>query len=118
MELTAAQLDRARGVLVATAPGDALGAGYEFSPPPPGGACGLGCHAIRRAVLTGALDARAGLEPLRKGSRRVWARRLEEAERAAPRDFTRNGWVVEALQAAWCAIAATPVPAGAAREER
>src|SRR5258708_9072196 len=86
--------------------------------PEAGEACVLWCHAIRHAVLTGDLDARAGLEPLRNGSRRVWAQRLEEAERAAPRDFTRNGWVVEALQAAWCAIAATPVPAGAAREER
>jgi ADP-ribosylglycohydrolase len=33
MNLTAAQLDRARGVLLATAAGDALGAGYEFGPP-------------------------------------------------------------------------------------
>jgi ADP-ribosylglycohydrolase len=40
-----------------------------------------------------------------------WAPRLADAERAQPRDFTRNGWVVEALQAAWCAIATTPIPA-------
>src|SRR5712691_8718231 len=33
MELTSAQLDRARGVLLGTAAGDALGAGYEFGPP-------------------------------------------------------------------------------------
>lgn len=33
MFLTAAQLDRARGVLLATAAGDALGAHYEFGPP-------------------------------------------------------------------------------------
>lgn len=32
MKLTTAQLDRAAGVLVATAVGDALGAGYEFGP--------------------------------------------------------------------------------------
>jgi ADP-ribosylglycohydrolase len=86
--------------------------------PEAGEACVLWCHAIRHAVLTGDLDARAGLEPLRNGSRRVWAQRLEEAERARPRDFTRNGWVAEALQAAWCAIAVTPVPAGGARQER
>src|SRR5579871_383155 len=37
VDLTDAQLDRARGVLLATAAGDALGAGYEFGPPlPPG----------------------------------------------------------------------------------
>ena len=33
MRLTAAQRDRACGVLLATAAGDALGAGYEFGPP-------------------------------------------------------------------------------------
>jgi ADP-ribosyl-[dinitrogen reductase] hydrolase len=33
MKLDAAQLDRARGVLLATAAGDALGAPYEFQPP-------------------------------------------------------------------------------------
>ena len=73
-------------------------------------ACVLWCHAIRHAVRTGDLDARAGLEHLPARSRGTWERRLEEAERARPADFTRNGWVVEALQAAWCAIATTPVP--------
>ena len=33
MKLTIAQLDRAVGVLLATAAGDALGAAYEFGPP-------------------------------------------------------------------------------------
>ena len=33
MTLTAAQRDRACGVLLGTAAGDALGAGYEFGPP-------------------------------------------------------------------------------------
>src|SRR5919206_3892041 len=33
MELTRAQRDRASGVLLALAAGDALGAGYEFGPP-------------------------------------------------------------------------------------
>src|SRR5260370_1865876 len=80
-----------------------------------GEACVLWCHAIRHAVLPGDRDARAGLAPLRNGSRRAWAQRLEEAEQARPGDFARNGWVVEALQAAWSAIAATPAPAGAAR---
>ncbi|RIJ78408.1 ADP-ribosylglycohydrolase family protein [Nakamurella silvestris] len=36
MNLTAAQLDRATGVLLASACGDALGAGYEFTYPAPG----------------------------------------------------------------------------------
>ena len=38
MDLTTTQLDRACGVLLAAAAGDALGAGYEFGPPLPPGA--------------------------------------------------------------------------------
>ena len=75
-----------------------------------GEACVLWCHAIRHAVLTGDLDARAGLGRLPGPARDRWAQRLADAERAQPRDFSRNGWVVEALQAAWCSIATTPVP--------
>lgn len=78
--------------------------------PEAGEACVLWCHAIRHAVLTGTLDARVGLDRLPGPSRVRWEGRLEEAESARPQDFTRNGWVVEALQAAWCAIATTPVP--------
>jgi len=78
--------------------------------PEAGQACALWCHAIRHAVLAGDLDARAGLEWLPGPSRARWADRLKEAEHARTRDFTRNGWVVEALRAAWCAIATTPVP--------
>ena len=33
-----------------------------------------------------------------------WGARLYAAEGSAPQDFSRNGWVVEALQTAWCAI--------------
>ena len=73
-------------------------------------ACVLWCHAIRHAVLTGDLDARAGLERLPGSSRARWAQRLGDAERSRPRDFTRNGWVVEALRASWRAIATTLVP--------
>ena len=78
--------------------------------PEAGEACVLWCHAIRHAVLTGRLDARAGLQQLPGPGRVRWAERLNEAEHARTSDFTRNGWVAEALQAAWCAIAATPVP--------
>jgi ADP-ribosyl-[dinitrogen reductase] hydrolase len=78
--------------------------------PGAGEACVLWCHAIRHAVRAGDLDVRTGLQHLPASSRGTWERRLDEAEQARPRDFTRNGWVVEALQAAWCAIATTPVP--------
>lgn len=67
-------------------------------------ACGLWCVAIREAVLTGVLDVRAGLSLLSPDRAAVWLGRIEVAERSRPRDFTRNGWVVEAFQGAWSAI--------------
>jgi ADP-ribosyl-[dinitrogen reductase] hydrolase len=70
-----------------------------------GEACALWCLAIRHAVLTGGLDACAGLGYLPARTVDVWTARLVEAEKSRPVDFSRNGWVVEALQAAWCAIA-------------
>ena len=73
-------------------------------------ACVLWCLAIRHAVLTGEFDVRIGLDRLTDDRRALWADRLDVAERSTPSDFRNNGWVVEALQAAWCAIATTPVP--------
>jgi ADP-ribosyl-[dinitrogen reductase] hydrolase len=73
-------------------------------------ACALWCLAVRHAVLTGELDVRTGLEALPAQRADVWRGRIDVAERSTPADFTRNGWVVEALQSAWCAIATTPVP--------
>lgn len=67
-------------------------------------ACGLWCVAIRGAVLTGRLNVRAGLPLLSAERAAVWLERIEVAERSRPRDFTRNGWVVEAFQGAWSAI--------------
>jgi ADP-ribosylglycohydrolase len=67
-------------------------------------ACGLWCVAIRKAVLTGALDVRAGLPLLSHDRAALWLERIETAERSRPSDFVRNGWVVEALQGAWSAI--------------
>lgn len=75
--------------------------------PDAGDACVLWCAAIRRAVLDGVVDVRGGLGLLDEGRRDLWARRLDEAEAREPADFTQNGWVVEALQAAWSAITAT-----------
>lgn len=79
-----------------------------------GEACVLWSLAIRHAVLTGELDARAGLGYLPARTVDVWAARLVEAEKSRPRDFSSNGWVVEALQASWSAIASQPYsdPAG------
>ena len=70
-------------------------------------ACGLWCVAIREAVLTGQLEIRAGLPLLPADRASLWLERIEAAEASRPRDFTKNGWVVEALQGAWSAIATT-----------
>jgi ADP-ribosylglycohydrolase len=78
--------------------------------PDAGDACVLWCLAIRHAVLTGDLDVRVGLPHLQAERRAIWSERLDHAEAHQPSDFHRNGWVVEALQAAWSAISTTPVP--------
>ena len=69
-----------------------------------GDACVLWGLAIRHAVLEGDLDLRVGLGALPPGRRELWAARVGYAEKHAPSDFTRNGWVVQALQGAWSAI--------------
>jgi ADP-ribosylglycohydrolase len=78
--------------------------------PEAGDACVLWCLAIRHAVLNGVLDARIGLQHIPSERRDLWATRLDVAEASQPSDFTNNGWVVEALQGAWSAIATTPIP--------
>lgn len=69
-----------------------------------GDACVLWTHAIAHAIRTGELDARAGVPHLPAPRRQLWLERLDEAESREPRDFERNGWVVQALQGAWSAI--------------
>jgi ADP-ribosyl-[dinitrogen reductase] hydrolase len=78
--------------------------------PEAGDACVLWCLAIRHAILTGELDARIGLRHIDADRRDLWASRLDVAEASKPSDFSNNGWVVEALQGAWSAIATTPIP--------
>ncbi len=75
-----------------------------------GDACVLWSAAIAHAVRTAELDIRVGLRHLDPERAALWARRLQVAESSHPADFRNNGWVVEALQAAWCAIATTSVP--------
>jgi ADP-ribosyl-[dinitrogen reductase] hydrolase len=53
---------------------------------------------------------RIGLQYIDIERQELWAARLDVAEASQPADFTNNGWVVEALQAAWSAIATTPIP--------
>jgi ADP-ribosylglycohydrolase/protein-tyrosine phosphatase len=78
--------------------------------PEAGDACVLWCLAIRHAVLNGVLDVRIGLSHIDPDRHDLWAARLDVAEASQPSDFKNNGWVVEALQGAWSAIATTPVP--------
>ena len=79
--------------------------------PEAGEACALWCLAIRHAVLTGTFDGlRLALDTLPAERSAVWAARLDEAEGNPPAHFSHNGWVVQALQGAWSAIARTNVP--------
>ncbi len=75
--------------------------------PEAGDACVLWCAAIRHAVLSTELDVRVGLGHIDPARRRLWLDRIEVADRSRPADFPKNGWVVQALQAAWSAIATT-----------
>ncbi|WP_284762840.1 ADP-ribosylglycohydrolase family protein [Arthrobacter sp. efr-133-R2A-63] len=99
--LALAYLDRDPASLMAEA---AVVSALTHTDPDAQEACGLWCVAIRKAVLTGELDVRAGLPLLPPGRAAVWLKRIERAERSRPRDFEHNGWVVEALQGAWSAI--------------
>lgn len=75
-------------------------------------ACVLWSLAIDRAVRERVLDVRSGLEAFDDDEvRSYWASRIDDAEQGPPSRFIKNGWVVEALQAAWSAIHHTPVPA-------
>jgi ADP-ribosylglycohydrolase len=73
-------------------------------------ACALWSEAIRHAIVSGEFDLRSGLALLEPGAAETWGGLIDEAERRDPNDFNPNGWVVSALQAAWSAIAHTPIP--------
>lgn len=70
-------------------------------------ACGLWTVAIHHAILTGELGLRASLDLLEPERAEIWKQRIDVAEAAQPSQFPNNGWVVEALQSAWCAIFTT-----------
>lgn len=77
-----------------------------------GDSCVLWCEAVRVAVTEGRLDVRAGLGLLPAGRRARWSAWIDDAEQpGAAADLSDNGFTVTALQAAWHAIATTPVPA-------
>jgi ADP-ribosyl-[dinitrogen reductase] hydrolase len=68
-----------------------------------GDACALWCLAIWHAIHTGSYDVHAGIAAV--DDTRRWEGLLDDAGLRHPRDFADNGWVVEALQGAWSAIA-------------
>lgn len=78
--------------------------------PRAGQACALWSLAINHAVLEGEFDLRSGLQHLPVEAQDFWAARIDEAESRDPSTFSRNGYVVTALQAAWSAMHHTPVP--------
>lgn len=72
-----------------------------------GDACVLWSAAIRHAVRTGELDARAQVDLLPVERREYWQNLIDEAQApdAHPRDFReQNGWVVRAFQGALAAV--------------
>jgi ADP-ribosylglycohydrolase len=75
-------------------------------------ACALWCLAIRHAILHGDFAGlRLALQHLPDERRELWSHRLDQAEALQSWQFSNNGWVVAALQAAWSAIVHTAVPA-------
>jgi ADP-ribosylglycohydrolase len=70
-----------------------------------GDACVLWCEGLRRAVLDGTFDGlREGLRFIPADRRGDWDAWLKDAETRPPGTFTPNGFVVQALQAAWSSI--------------
>ncbi|MER5549920.1 ADP-ribosylglycohydrolase family protein, partial [Streptomyces sp. NPDC002589] len=64
-------------------------------------ACILWCSGIRTAVLEGTFDGvREGVALLPVDRQEIWHARLDEAEANPPHHWSRNGYVVTALQAA------------------
>jgi ADP-ribosylglycohydrolase len=72
-----------------------------------GDSCVLWTEAVRLAVTDGVLDLRSGLDLVPGPRRTSWARWIDQAEEREPAHFTRNGFTVTALQAAWSAIVHT-----------
>jgi ADP-ribosylglycohydrolase/protein-tyrosine phosphatase len=85
--------------------------GLTHADPLAGEACVIWCVAIDRAIREGRLDGvRDGIALLPDDRRHFWSERIDEAEQNPPGSFSKNGYVVTALQAAYAAISQTAVP--------
>ncbi len=78
--------------------------GLTHYDPDTGDACVLWSVMIHMAVTYGVVDVEDALRCLPATRRDRWRALLTEAADAEPGDFSKNGWVVHALQAAWAAI--------------
>lgn len=72
--------------------------------------CVLWSEAVRIAVVEGRFDVRAGLDLLPQSRRTEWLAIIDEAENRPPADFTKNGYTITALQAAWSEARALRAP--------
>ena len=72
--------------------------------------CILWSEAVRVAVTHGEFNLLAGLDLVSEDRREQWRTWIDESTGVDPRTFSRNGFTVYALQAAWAAITWTPVP--------
>lgn len=97
-----AMADTVRAISELTAPDDPL----------TGDACVLWAAAIRAAAKHGSpVGPAAGLDLIPAARRTHWTWWIEQAERQPPSSFSHNDAAVPLLQAAWSAIASTPVDA-------
>lgn len=64
----------------------------------------LWSEAIRRAVVDGELNLRAGIDLVAPERLSFWSNTILEAEQFLPERFAKNGFTLTALQAAWSAI--------------
>jgi ADP-ribosylglycohydrolase len=86
-------------------------AALTHADPLAGDSCVLWCIAIDRAIREDRLDGvHDGLALLPDERRGFWSDAIGEAEQQSPGTFKPNGFTVVALQAAYAAIAQTPVP--------
>jgi len=68
-------------------------------------ACAIWSKAISHAILFGSLDGlRIAIHELEEDRAVYWNQVVNAAERHEPKHFSKNGWVVEALQVAWSSI--------------
>jgi ADP-ribosylglycohydrolase len=79
--------------------------------PVAGDACVLWCIAIDRAIRQGRLDGiHDAIQFLNTDRQTFWTDRILEAEQQPPSTFNPNGYVVDALRAAYSAVIQTPIP--------